>query len=67
MPTGTVKWFDPDKGYGFIQPDDEVKDIFVDIAAVQSSGLQRLNERQRLRFEVETGYGKKLAVRLRPL
>ena len=67
MPTGTVKWFDPDKGYGFIQPDDEAKDIFVDIAAVQSSGLQRLNERQRLRFEVETGYGKKLAVRLRPL
>jgi CspA family cold shock protein len=52
MTTGTVKWFNPDKGYGFIQPDDGTKDVFVHISAVERSGLRNLHEGQRLNFEV---------------
>ncbi len=53
MLTGTVKWFNPTKGYGFIAPDTGGKDIFVHISAVQKAGLRSLNEGQKLGFEVE--------------
>jgi CspA family cold shock protein len=52
MTTGTVKWFNPDKGYGFIQPDDGGKDVFVHISAVEQSGLRNLREGQKVSFEV---------------
>ena len=51
MPTGTVKWFDGQKGYGFIQPDQESKDIFVHISAVEQAGLRGLNEGQKVEYE----------------
>ena len=53
MPTGTVKWFNATKGYGFIGPDSGGKDIFVHISAVQKAGMRSLNEGQKLSFEVE--------------
>jgi CspA family cold shock protein len=52
MSTGTVKWFNTQKGFGFIQPDDGGKDVFVHISAVQRSGLQTLNEGQKITFDV---------------
>jgi CspA family cold shock protein len=52
MATGTVKWFNPDKGYGFIQPDDGSKDVFVHISAVEQAGMRSLNEGQKLSFEL---------------
>jgi CspA family cold shock protein len=55
MATGTVKWFDSVKGYGFIQPDDGSKDAFVHISAVERSGLSGLNEGQKVEFELVTG------------
>jgi cold shock protein len=55
MATGTVKWFNPTKGYGFIQPDDGSKDVFVHISAVERSGIGNLHEGQRLSFELERG------------
>lgn len=53
MTTGTVKWFNPTKGYGFIAPDTGGKDVFVHISAVQKAGLRTLNEGQKLGFDVE--------------
>jgi CspA family cold shock protein len=53
MPTGTVKWFNATKGYGFIGPEAGGKDIFVHISAVQKAGLRTLNEGQKLAFEIE--------------
>jgi cold shock protein len=53
MTSGTVKWFNPTKGYGFIAPETGGKDIFVHISAVQKAGLRNLNEGQRVGFEVE--------------
>jgi cold shock protein len=67
MPTGTVKWFDPQKGYGFIQPDDSEREVIVHAAEVNSAGLRRLAERQRLAYDVQTGYGSIQAVNLRAL
>ena len=52
MATGTVKWFNTEKGYGFIQPDDGGKDVFVHISAVEQAGLRTLNEGQKVGFEV---------------
>jgi len=52
MAQGTVKWFNGQKGYGFIQPDDGGKDVFVHISAVQRAGLVDLNEGQKVAFEV---------------
>lgn len=53
MPNGTVKWFNPTKGYGFIAPDTGGKDVFVHISAVQKAGMRTLNEGQKLSFEIE--------------
>jgi CspA family cold shock protein len=53
MPKGTVKWFNPTKGYGFIAPETGGKDVFVHISAVQKAGLRTLNEGQKIGFEVE--------------
>ncbi len=65
MATGTVKWFNADKGYGFIQPEGGGKDVFVHITAVQAAGLQTLNENQKVTFEVVTERGKQAAANLR--
>jgi CspA family cold shock protein len=54
MATGTVKWFNGQKGFGFIQPDDGGKDVFVHISAVERAGLSHLNEGQKVSFEVRT-------------
>ena len=55
MATGTVKWFNSQKGYGFIAPDDGGKDVFVHITAVRAAGLDGLNDDQRVSFEIEAG------------
>ncbi len=55
MATGTVKWFNTTKGYGFIQPDDGGKDVFVHISAVERSGLGTLNEGQKVNYDLESG------------
>jgi CspA family cold shock protein len=52
MATGTVKWFNAQKGFGFIQPDDGGKDVFVHVSAVERAGLYNLNEGQKLTYEV---------------
>ncbi|AWK87848.1 cold-shock protein [Azospirillum thermophilum] len=65
MATGTVKWFNTTKGYGFIAPEAGAKDVFVHITAVQRSGLRALSEGQRVQFEVSRGTnGKDAAVNI---
>jgi CspA family cold shock protein len=54
MPTGTVKWFNETKGYGFIQPDNGGKDVFVHVSAVERSGMRGLAEGQKISYELET-------------
>ncbi len=51
MASGTVKWFNGEKGYGFIQPDDGSKDVFVHISAVEQAGMRSLNEGQKINYE----------------
>ena len=65
MATGTVKFFNMQKGYGFIQPSDGSKDVFVHISAVQRSGMQSLVEGQKVSFDVVTERGKPAAARSR--
>jgi len=66
MSVGTVKWFNAQKGYGFIQPDDGSKDVFVHISAVEVSGLGNLREGQKISFDTERGQqGKTSAVNLK--
>jgi CspA family cold shock protein len=65
MATGTVKWFNPGKGYGFIQPQAGGKDIFVHISAVERAGLGTLNEGQIVQYEVVSNRGKESADRLK--
>jgi cold shock protein len=60
-----VKWFNAQKGFGFIQPEDGGKDVFVHITAVQAAGLQDLPENQRVTYEVVTERGKQAAANLR--
>ncbi len=55
MPTGTVKWFNATKGYGFIAPDDGGKDVFVHISAVERAGLKGLNDNQKVSYELLSG------------
>ena len=65
MSIGTVKWFNATKGYGFIQPDDGSKDVFVHISAVERAGMRSLNEGQKISFDLERGQqGKTSAVNL---
>jgi CspA family cold shock protein len=65
MPSGTVKWFNATKGYGFIQPDDGSKDVFVHISAVERAGMRSLAEGQKLSYTIEQGReGKSSAVDL---
>lgn len=54
MPSGTVKWFNTQKGFGFIQPDDGGKDVFVHISAVERAGLKGLKDGQKISFELVT-------------
>ncbi len=66
MSTGTVKWFNATKGYGFIAPEDGSGDVFVHISAVQNSGMTGLQEDQKVSYELETGKnGKTSAVNLK--
>ena len=65
MPTGTVKWFSPAKGYGFIQPQGGGKDVFVHISAVERAGLSSLNEGQAVEFDLVSDRGKTSAGNLR--
>ena len=61
MATGTVKWFNATKVYGFIQPDDGSKDVFVHVSDVQRSGLQGLNEGDKIDFELQKGQQGKIS------
>ncbi len=67
MPTGPIKWFSSMKGYGFIQPDDGGKDVFVHISAVERAGMHTLNEGQKINYEIATERGKTSAADLKPV
>ncbi|MBO9449983.1 MULTISPECIES: cold-shock protein [Roseobacteraceae] len=68
MPTGTVKWFNTTKGYGFIAPDEGGKDVFVHISAVERSGLTGLADNQKVSYELQDGRdGRQMASDLKPL
>ena len=63
--TGRVKWFNTTKGYGFITPDDNSKDIFVHISAIEKSGLTQLNENEKVSYEIATANGKASATNIK--
>ncbi len=65
MATGAVKWFNPEKGFGFIQPQDGGKDVFVHITAVQAAGLTGLNDGQKVTYDVVAERGKQAAANLK--
>ena len=65
MASGTVKWFNPTKGYGFIQPSDGGKDVFVHVSAVERAGLSSLNEGQKVEYELVSNRGKTSAENLK--
>lgn len=65
MASGKVKWFNPTKGYGFIQPNDGTRDVFVHISAVERAGLSTLNEGQDIEYEMVTNRGKQSAENLK--
>ena len=68
MPTGTVKWFNTTKGYGFIAPDEGGKDVFVHISAVERSGLTGLTDNQKIEYDLIDGRdGRQMAGDLKPL
>ena len=64
MAVGTVKFFNTQKGFGFIQPDDGSKDVFVHISAVERAGMRTLNEGQKVQFDVQSERGKLAATNL---
>ena len=65
MTTGTVRWFNPAKGFGFIQPDGGGREVFVHISAVEKAGLSSLNEGAKVSYEVVANRGKESAENLR--
>ena len=65
MATGTVKWFNTEKGFGFIQPSDGGKDVFVHVTAVKAAGLVTLNEGQNIEYELRSERGKTAAADLK--
>jgi CspA family cold shock protein len=65
MKNGTVKWFNPTKGYGFIQTEDDTRDVFVHITEVERSGIANLAEGQKVSFELTTSKGKTSATNLK--
>ena len=67
MPEGTVKWFNVNKGFGFIEPDDGTKDVFVHISAVESAGIGNLQEGQKLSYEIQAERGKTSAGNLKAM
>jgi len=67
MATGKVKWFNPTKGYGFIQPADGGRDVFVHISAVEKAGLSTLNENDEVEYEIVNNKGKSSAEDLKKL
>ena len=67
MATGTVKWFNADKGFGFIAPDDGSEDVFAHFSAIQSSGYRSLDENQKVEFDVTQGPKGPQAENIRPL
>ena len=67
MATGTVKWFNPTKGFGFIKPDEGKQDVFVHISAVQEAGLKMLEENDKVSYELKEERGKESATNLKML
>ena len=67
MPQGTVKWFNADKGYGFIAPDDGTADVFVHHSAIQAEGFRSLQENQRVEYTVSQGAKGPRAEQVRPI
>ena len=67
MATGTVKWFNADKGFGFIAPDDGGEDVFAHFSAIQTNGYKTLNENQKVEFDVEHGQKGLKAANIRPV
>ena len=65
MESGKVKWFNPTKGFGFIQPDDGGQDVFVHITALQQSGVESLDEGQSVTYELDSNRGKVCAINVR--
>lgn len=65
MATGTVKWFNPTKGFGFIEPSDGGKDVFVHISAVEKAGMRALNEGEKIEYDIASEKGKESAQNLR--
>jgi len=65
MATGTVKWFNPNKGYGFIAPDEGGNDVFVHVSAVERAGIDRLNDGQKVSYEIVESRGKEAADELK--
>ena len=67
MATGTVKWFNADKGYGFITPDDGSADVFAHHSAIQTNGYKSLDENQKVEFEITQGPKGRQAANIRPV
>ena len=64
MKNGTVKWFNPTKGYGFVEPSDKSKDVFLHISALDAAGISNLADGQKISFDIEEQYGKISAINI---
>lgn len=67
MPNGKIKWFNPNKGYGFIENDDGGKDVFVHVNALEASGIDTLNEGEAVSFEIGENRGKDTAINIKKI